>query len=815
MVRDACIQTSAISRPYRNDHSLNNLQAHSSTFQERGIRLILALTAIGTLAPVHACADDQAEASTIIVAENTTLPGAIEIEGDTLQLRMDRQMRAIGNAVIRKEGQQVTGDDIRYDIQNDELQVDGNAVITAGQTTIKGPMLRMRMSENIGEMRDVTIEFKSSPPPPSNQDSSALLNDEAILLSDPKRYLEDNESYSTQKDNTSFENIRASAKQVLFEGQNIKRLKSASYTSCAADVDDWYIKTNNLELNDYTRTGEATNAFVEFKGVPILYTPWMSFSYNNQRKSGLLAPLWGTTSRSGFELLTPYYINIRPDMDATIATRFLSKRGVQLQGEFRYLGEDYSGINNLEYLDKDSLTDQTRFYAKLSHAQRFSEHWSGGYNLEKVSDDKYFSEMATRIQVTSRVNLQQTAFVDYQDDNWTFNGSVQRYQNLDNKSFVYQRLPQLTLNYDNSWHGITTQTAAQYVFFDSMQEMGKVATGSRLNFYPSLSYPIKSSYGFITPKFGVNTTQYSLSNNIPSGYSQDYNQLSRTLPIFSLDSGLYFDRESSIFGTNYTHTLEPRAYYVYIPYRDQSKIPIFDTALATLNQDSIFTENQFIGGDRVNNANQTTLAITSRLIDAETGIERLSATLGQRFYFEDQKVSLPNTSVSTRKSSDILAGFTARLSSRLNLDTFWQYDPDRGNMERNNYLLRYNPEPGKSFSFGYRYTANTLEQIDTSAQWPLGAGWYGISRLNYSIRDGNIVQFLGGLEYDAGCWQARAVMQRVQTATADANYAMFFQLELGGLTSIGANPLNVIKRNIPTYMRTYDIPAIYRDQNAQ
>ncbi|WP_019882823.1 MULTISPECIES: LPS-assembly protein LptD [unclassified Methylophilus] len=794
---------------------MNNLQAHSSTFQERGIRLILALTAIGTLAPVHACADDQSEAPAMVVAENTTLPGAIEIEGDTLQLRMDRQMRAIGNAVIRKEGQQVTGDDIRYDIQNDELQVDGNAVITAGQTTIKGPMLRMRMSENIGEMRDVTIEFKSSPPPPSNQDSSALLNDEAILLSDPKRYLEDNESYSTQKDNTSFENIRASAKQVLFEGQNIKRLKSASYTSCAADVDDWYIKTNNLELNDYTRTGEATNAFVEFKGVPILYTPWMSFSYNNQRKSGLLAPLWGTTSRSGFELLTPYYINIRPDMDATIATRFLSKRGVQLQGEFRYLGEDYSGINNLEYLDKDSLTDQTRFYAKLSHAQRFSEHWSGGYNLEKVSDDKYFSEMATRIQVTSRVNLQQTAFVDYQDDNWTFNGSVQRYQNLDNKSFVYQRLPQLTLNYDNSWHGITTQTAAQYVFFDSMQEMGKVATGSRLNFYPSLSYPIKSSYGFITPKFGVNTTQYSLSNNIPSGYSQDYNQLSRTLPIFSLDSGLYFDRESSIFGTNYTHTLEPRAYYVYIPYRDQSKIPIFDTALATLNQDSIFTENQFIGGDRVNNANQTTLAITSRLIDAETGIERLSATLGQRFYFEDQKVSLPNTSVSTRKSSDILAGFTARLSSRLNLDTFWQYDPDRGNMERNNYLLRYNPEPGKSFSFGYRYTANTLEQIDTSAQWPLGAGWYGISRLNYSIRDGNIVQFLGGLEYDAGCWQARAVMQRVQTATADANYAMFFQLELGGLTSIGANPLNVIKRNIPTYMRTYDIPAIYRDQNAQ
>ncbi|MFD1123664.1 LPS-assembly protein LptD [Methylophilus flavus] len=794
---------------------MTNLQAHSSTSRERGIRLILALVATGTLTSVHLQAEE-GKAPPVVVAENASLPGAVEIEGDTLKLRMDRQMWATGNAVIRKDGQQVTGDEIRYDMQNDELQVDGNAVISAGTTTIKGPMLRMRLSENIGEMRDVTIEFKSAPPRPSNQDSSALLNDEAILISDPKRYLEDNESYSNEGNKTSFDNIRATAKQVFFEGQNIKRLKNATYTSCAADVDDWYIKTNSLELNDYTRTGEAINAFVEFKGVPILYTPWMSFSYNNQRKSGLLAPLWGSTSRSGFELLTPYYINIRPDMDATIATRFLSKRGMQLQGEFRYLDESYSGINSFEYLDNDSQTGQTRFYGKLTHRQQFSDHWSGGYNLEKVSDDKYFSEMATRIQVTSRVNLPQTAFVNYLDDHWAFNGTVERYQNLDNLSYVYQRLPQLSLSYDNNWKGFKTQTAAQYVYFDAMKEMGNsVPSGSRLSFYPSVSYPVKSSYAYISPKVGIHTTQYTLTNNTPVGYTDEHNQLQRTLPIVSLDSGLYFDRQTSLFDNQYTHTLEPRAYYVYVPYRDQSKIPIFDSSLATFNQDSIFLENQFIGNDRINNANHVTLAVTSRLIDSETGIERLSGTLGQRLYFEDQKVFLPNSTPDARKSSDILAAFTARLSSRLNLDTYWQYDPDRGNMERNNYLLRYNPEPGKSFSFGYRYTANVLEQFDTAGQWPLGSGWYGVGRLNYSIRDGNAVQLLAGLEYDAGCWQARGVMQRVQTATADANYAMFFQLELGGLTSIGANPLNVIKRNIPTYMRTNDIPGIYRDQNTQ
>lgn len=775
--------------------------------------LIMAFVTAGSLMAAAAQADE--ELVTPTAAESASLPGAIEIEGDTLQLRMDRELRAIGNAVIRRDGQEVTGDDIRYDMQNDELHVEGNAVISAGQTKITGPMLRMRLSENIGEMRDVSIEFKSAPPRPSNQDTSALLNDDAILISDPKRYLDDNQSYSDQEKTATFDNIRASAKQVLFEGQNIKRLKNASYTSCAADVDDWYIKTSSLELNDYTRTGEATNAYVEFKGVPILYTPWMSFSYNNQRKTGFLAPLWGSTSRSGFELLTPYYINIRPDMDATIATRFLSKRGIQLQGEFRYLDENYSGSNSLEYLDNDSMTGQNRFYAKLTHLHRFSDHWSGGYNLEKVSDDRYFSEMATRIQVTSRVNLPQTAFVNYADERLTFNGTVQRYQNLDNVSYVYQRLPQLTLSFTDEWKGFTTQSGAQFVHFRSMDEMGRVPEGSRLSVYPSISYPMKNSYGYITPKVGIQSTQYNLSNNIPLGYTEEYNQLNRTLPIVSLDSGLYFDRQTNLFDTNYTHTLEPRAYYVYIPYRDQSRIPIFDTALSTLNQDSIFYENQFNGIDRINNANQVTLALTSRLIDSETGLERLSGTLGQRFYFDDPQVTLPNTTPSSRKSSDILAGFTARLSSRLNLDTFWQYDPDRGNMERNNYLLRYNPEPGKSFSFGYRYTANTLEQIDTAAQWPLGSRWYGIGRLNYSIRDGNAVQLLAGLEYDAGCWQGRAVMQRVQTATADANYAMFFQLELGGLTSIGANPLNVIKRNIPTYMRTNDIPGIYRDQNAQ
>jgi LPS-assembly protein len=254
-------------------------------------------------------------------------------------------------------------------------------------------------------------------------------------------------------------------------------------------------------------------------------------------------------------------------------------------------------------------------------------------------------------------------------------------------------------------------------------------------------------------------------------------------------------------------------FYVYIPNKNQDLLPVFDTSLADLNLTTLFSENQFTGNDRVNNANQLSLAVTSRMIDQETGIERIAATIGQRFYFSDQNVALPGAIASSSNSSDIVAAMTARLSNQWNLDTFWQYNTDGAGLVRSNLLARYNPEPGKLLNAGYRYTENFLEQINVSGQWPLSQGWYGVGRTNYSIREKALIESLAGLEYDAGCWQMRAVMQRVETATAEANYGMFFQLELGGLASIGSNPLNLLRRDIPGYLSSSEIPNIYRQQN--
>ena len=800
-------------------------------------RTKLLLVVFSTLASLNVCAETL---TTELFQVPETLPpteqaGSIQIEGDKFDLYLDRKMRATGNAEISKGNQHIYGDSIEYDVQNDELKVKGNARIDLGESEIKGPELKMKLSESIGEMRDASVRLNKTissnlqPEDKPHNDpnvytQSKLLNTQTSLTDNPRLYQDNYREPAKPIGLDALPPInstsRGDAQMVFFEGQDKKRLHNARYTTCEAGVDDWYIKAKEIELNDYTQSGTAKNAYVEFKGIPILYTPWMSFSFNNERKSGLLTPTIGSTTNTGFEVAVPYYINIAPNKDATVGARYMSKRGLQLQGNFRYLGENYSGIDSMEYLDKDSSTDKRRYYANLSHSHSFENGWSAGYNLEKVSDDQYFSDLSTRIINTSRVNLPQQGRIDYTGEVWKFNGLVQKYQTLDKTNFPYERLPQLTLTADKEWDYVNTDFYSQYTYFDRNQRAPLAATGNRLVLYPSISAPFTQIYGFITPKLGLHMTQYSLKNNdfIVNGATVSNNTDSRVLPILSVDSGLYFERDFDVLKNNhtkngYTQTIEPRLFFVYIPKQNQDLLPVFDTGLADLNLSSLFTENQFTGSDRINNANQLSFAVTSRMIDRDSGIERLTTTIGQRYYFDDQTVTLPGGVKSSGTHSDVIAGLTARLSNQWNLDAFGQYNTEGNGLVRGNILARYNPEPGKLLNIGYRYTQAFLEQLDISGQWPLGRGWYGIGRYNYSVRESKPIEAIAGLEYDAGCWQARTVIQRVETATAQANYGLFFQLELGGLASIGANPLNLLRRDIPGYLNSSEIPNIYRQQN--
>jgi LPS-assembly protein len=323
--------------------------------------------------------------------------------------------------------------------------------------------------------------------------------------------------------------------------------------------------------------------------------------------------------------------------------------------------------------------------------------------------------------------------------------------------------------------------------------------GSRLTFYPSASLPLIVPGAYLTPKLGFHSTDYTLARTA----ADTPETIHRTLPIASVDGGLTFERDTNFIGQRFRQTLEPRLFYLYVPLRDQSKIPLFDTGLADFNYAQIFSENIFNGGDRIGDANQLTLAATTRILAPASGQEVLKATLGQRYYFQNQQVTLNDnvTPVRNDRTSDLLAGLSGRISRNWTMDSALQYNVQRDLFDRMGIGARYQPETSKALNLGYRFTRGSLNQVDISAQWPLGGGWFGVGRYNYSLRDDRLVESLGGFEYNAGCWIGRVVLQRFAAATGNFTSAVFVQLELNGFSRIGSNPLETLKRNIPGYGR--------------
>jgi LPS-assembly protein len=309
----------------------------------------------------------------------------------------------------------------------------------------------------------------------------------------------------------------------------------------------------------------------------------------------------------------------------------------------------------------------------------------------------------------------------------------------------------------------------------------------------------------ITPKFGFHMSRYFVDDP-----SREEQWINRTVPIASVDTAIVFERDLGLFGQSYVQTLEPRAYYLLIPARNQTAIPNFDSAIADMSFAQLFSENRYTGSDRIGDANQISLALTSRLIEPATNNERLRVSVGQRYYFTDQKVTLFETP-RTNRISDMVATATGRISDAWLLDAGVQHSPENAQLERLNIGLRYQPQPGKVLNLSYRYdrnlqTADTtttqIKQVDISGQWPLTAKIYAMARYNYSLYDHKLVEGLLGLEYNEGCWTFRLVGQQLATTTANRTNAVFFQLELNGLSRIGTNPLDALRRNVPGYSKT-------------
>ncbi len=740
------------------------------------------------------------------------------ITADRIDGSNDNEVVAKGDAELRQANTSLSADRLTYWKVEDELEAEGNVRYAKNADRISGPKMHLNMTDNTGYFDQPVYSMTRVARLPKQEYSPVLGSSAQSVKKFPSfiaQEKKDKDAVVTIAGEVvdkgqALTTASGKADRLDFLGENRRQLTNATYSTCAAEDPDWYAKAAQLDLDFDNETGEARDATVIFKGVPLFYSPWLGFSLNNKRKSGLLAPTFGTSSKSGIEFTLPYYWDIAPNMDMTIAPRLMSKRGLQINSEFRYLNYNYNGLARLEWLPDDRLANRNRYAFSILHNQTYLANGFTGYlNVNGVSDGAYLRDLSSRINEASQGNLLRQGMLTYGGGWWSATANVQTYQTLQDPALLYkvtkpyERLPQilLTASRPEFIGGTAFAFNGEYVNFDHPS----LVTARRLTLYPQLSLPLQSAAWYVTPKIGMHSTRYDIDRKGTPGPDN----VVRNLPVFSVDAGVAFEREMDWFGKGLTQTLEPRLFYLAIPQRTQDEIPVFDSGLADFNFATIFSDNIYSGVDRIADANQLTAALTSRLIDPQTGEEYVRGMVGQRYYFAKQHVTLPGESARPGGTSDFLAALSGRLLPKTYVDTAWQYDPRDGQTERFSLGGRWQPDFAKVFNASYRYTRDHtltggtpgIRQVDFSAQWPLTRGWYGIGRFNYSLKERKIIETIAGLEYNGGCWVGRVVVQRYATATSDTNTALFFQLELNDFSKIGSNPLELLSRRIPGYGR--------------
>jgi LPS-assembly protein len=628
-------------------------------------------------------------------------------------------------------------------------------------------------------------------------------------------------------------NAQGQAARIDFLGEDQAQVIDGTYSTCEGPDPDWYLKSSSLRLDQGRDVGTSGKTIIYFKGVPIIGSPALSFSLSGARRSGWLPPTIGYGSKGSAEVMVPYYFNIAPNRDLTVYPRYILDRGLQLGATGRYLGETgsgpYSGETHIEALPNDRLAHRDRWWIDTLHNQVLRPGWSFGWNAHAASDNEYPSDFSRTVAASAERQLLRELRTDYYGQYWNLSARVQSYQVLQdpgaaaNPSLTvarpYDRLPQINFHagrYD-VLGGFDWALDAEAVRFSHPDN--SFIQGNRANMVGQISYPWVHPGWFITPKLMLHATQYDLDNNVNND-----NSISRVLPTFSLDSGLVFERQASLFGKAMTQTLEPRLFYVRTPFKDQSDIPNFDTGIAGFNYAQLFTENRFVGADKVSDANQLTAAVVSRFIDPN-GAERLRMAVGSRYYFTDPRVRLNASETPNVTRSDALLAASGRISESWSFDSGVQYDAQSRSMYSLNYGAQWQPAPMKVLNFEYRYQRDSLlgtspgtgtgtgtgtlynnetgfRNVDVSGQWPLTQRWYGASRISYSLRNRKLLESLVGLEYKADCWVFRTGAQRFVTAAQTTSTSVFFQLELNGLSRLGfGNPLETFNKSIPGYTR--------------
>jgi LPS-assembly protein len=577
--------------------------------------------------------------------------------------------------------------------------------------------------------------------------------------------------------------VRGAARDVRLRDESIIDLEGVRYTACPPDNDDWKLRAGRISINQETRVGTGEDVKLVFKGATILYAPWITFPVGDVRKSGFLFPTIGNSSRTGTQVAVPYYWNIAPNYDATITTRYFSSRGLRVDPEFRYLTRRSEGVFNAEYLFDDREDDGSRSLLDLQHVTRLQPTTRLLVDAAHASDERYFEDFGVGFEGTSVTHLNRLAEARHDTTHWSLVGRVQDYQILDpdltDAEQPYTILPQVVAvgRWRNFAPGLTASLRGEATNFD--RDTG--VTGVRVDVEPAMEWRAETRATHLVASAAWRATSYSLTDAAP-GIDESP---TRTLPTLSLDAGIVLEREAGSKGDR-LQTLEPRALFLYVPYRDQQDLPVFDSGLPDLNLVQLFRTNRYVGADRVGDANQLSVGLTSRLLDATGGRQFLSATLGQAFYFEDPRVRLPDEPVRDRSSSDLIAELELSAFKNWNARLGYQWNPDLSQSERSEFYLQYRPASDRVVNAGYRFRRGLLEQVDVSAAWPIADQWRAYARWVYSLDEDKTLDQFAGFEYASCCWAVRVVTRRfVSSRTGDTDTSIGLELELKGLSSVG------------------------------
>lgn len=692
-------------------------------------------------------------------SSDSLAPGSTEVRAETTRVETEGVTEFSGDVELVQDGRALSADDVVYDQLNESMTAVGQTKIWDSTLLWSGyrAMFNMRADRHRLERGNYWLIDRQG---------------------------------------------RGSADVIRTDNQTqVSRLERVEYTTCPVGAETWKFSASQIKLDHKEERGYAKNALLKVRSVPVFWLPYFTFPLSDKRKSGFLTPTIGTSNERGLDTEVPYYIDIAPNQDATVAPRWISERGLMLKGEYRYMGRRYESEFDVEYLPGDKLSDSDRSYVRVEHEQRYGANDTGYLYalLQNASDAQYFEDFGGGLAITSQRFLDRRIQTQYSTGTYQVWGTMQAYQNIDDsipdRFGPYRRLPNIlaqTLfpqyHLVPHFYGLTDIT-----YFDREDSV----TGGRIDLAPTISLPFIKPWAYIKPAIGLRQTNYFLTN------SQDFDStISRSVPMVSADAQFFLERRFEMFDAPLMQTLEPRAYYVLMPKVGQSDIPIFDTGLYDFTFLQLFNENRFAGRDRIGDTNQLAVAVTSRFLSLDSGREVFRTSLGQIYYFRDREIALPGTVIQDDSTSEFIGEVAASPVEAWSARATLQWDPHDNRTEKSALSIRYAPPNGTVLNAAYRLrrAVTDVEQTDLAWRVPLTENLSMVGRWNYSLQSRQSLELVGGIELETCCWGIRLLSRRfIRNSEGEFDNAIFMQAEFKGLGGFGRSAASFLRKSIPGY----------------